>query len=309
MTTNQESKLNMYLAVRNFIIQNETISKAIPKLAPCYASLESTISQIQSIGELQKDVKTGFAKDKKRLREALIIIAADNSRKLAAVAKFSRNETLMDKVRFNITELKRMTDVALKDYAEIIYEKVESNLDKLAEYENSPETQKVFRETISAYNTSLSTPRSGIAERRQATKRLVILFEEADLYIEEMDFAIGAVQLKNPDFINGYKTVRKIVDTSSGSLALKATALDKANRTPVKGVLFTFSPDGSKTDTFGGNGKISKKTAEKGNFNIKSMTAGTYKVLVSKPGYVDKEVTVSVADGERSEMVVELEKA
>jgi len=309
MTTTQVNKLNMYLAVRNFIIQNEAVANVIPKLTSVYAVLERTITQIQSIGEQQKDVKTGFAKDKKRLREALIAIASDNSRKLAAVAKFTRNETLMDKVRFTLTELRRMTDVALKDYAMILYEKVESNLDKLAEYENSPETQKAFMEVITAYNASLSTPRSGIAEKRQATQKLVVLFEEADTIIEEMDFAVGAVQSKNPDFVNGYKTVRKLVDTSAGNLALKATAKDVSNGSPIKGVVFVFRIDGGSSAATGGNGEISKKTAEKGSFNIKSMPSGTYRVQVSKPGYKEKEVTVSVADGERSELVVELEKA
>jgi uncharacterized membrane protein len=52
-----------------------------------------------------------------------------------------------------------------------------------------------------------------------------------------------------------------------------------------------------------------KKTADKGSFHIKNMQAGTYKVLVSKPGYKEKEATVSVSDGERSELNVELEKA
>jgi hypothetical protein len=307
MTTTQEIKLNMYLAVRNFIIQNDSAVKTVPKLPSIYANLESTITQIQSIGEQQKDVKTGFAKDKKRLRETLITIAGDNSRKLAAIAKFAKNETLMDKVRFTISELKRMTDVALKDYAMIIYDKVESNLDKLAEYENTPDTQKVFLETIKSYNAALSTPRSGIAEKKQATQRLVVLFSEADVIIEEMDYAINAVQLKNPDFINGYRTVRRLVDTGAGNLALIGTAWDNSNGFPVKGVRFVFRPDGGQL-TSGGNTEIIKKTAEKGSFYIKNIPAGTYKVSVSKPGYKDKEVTVSVADGERSELVVEMEK-
>jgi len=309
MQTVQEIRLNMYLAVRNFINLNDTVAKTIPKLSTSFSALEGVISQIQSIGEKQKDVITGFAKDKKRLRETLITIAADNSRKLAAVAKFSKDETLMDKVRFTPTELKRMTDVALKDYAMIIYEKVDSNIDKLTEYEITPETQKSFMDTILAYNASLSTPRSGIAEKSQATKRLVLIFEEADTYIDEMDFAINAVQLKNPDFVNGYRTVRRIVDTSSGRLALKATAREAEGRIPVKGVLFSFSIADENKGLMAGNSVIMKKTADKGNFNIKNMPAGTYRVQVSKPGYKDKEVTVSVADGEMSELVVELEKA
>ena len=309
MTTNQENKLNMYLAVRNFIIPNDAVVKAIPNFSACYSTLQNTITEIQSIGEAQKDVKTGFAKDKNRLKEVLITIAADNSRKLAAVAKFTKNETLMDKVRFPISELRRMTDVALKDYTEIIYAKVDANLDRLAEYEITSDTQKVFMDAIANYNASLSTPRLGIAEKSQATKKLAVLFDCADAALKEMDFAVSTILLKNPDFINGYKTVRKLVDASAGTIALKATARDMASGDPVRGVLFSFHADGAKEISGNGNGGITKKTADKGSFNVKTMPAGTYHVVVSKPGYKDKEATVSVADGERSVLVVELEKA
>jgi hypothetical protein len=309
MTTNQENKLNMYLAVRNFIIPNDAVAKAIPNFSASYEALQNTITEIQSIGEAQKDVKTGFAKDKKRLKEALITIAADCSRKLAAVAKFTKNETLMDKVRFSISELRRMTDVALKDYAEIIFNKVAANIDKLTEYEITPDTQKAFTDAIAAYNASLSTPRYGIAEKSQATKKLAVLFEAADTSIKEMDYAVGTILLKNPDFINGFKTVRKLVETSAGNIALKASARELVSGEPVRGVLFSFRSNGLQGLTGNGDGEIRKKTARKGSFNLKKMPAGTYKVVVSKPGYKDKETAVSVADGEMSELVVELEKA
>ena len=54
--------------------------------------------------------------------------------------------------------------------------------------------------------------------------------------------------------------------------------------------------------------EIVKKTSEKGNFHLKSMEPGTYKVAVSKEGYRGTEVIINVTNGERSELVVELEK-
>jgi hypothetical protein len=309
MTTNQESKMNMYLAVRNYIILNLLIGKLIPFFEEKYALFEKFIKEIQAMGEVQKDAITGIAKEKTKLKRAVIKISSDYSKMLAAIAKFSRDDKLMDKVRFRISDLRKMTDVALKDYAQIIYDKVDENIDKLTQYDITPDTQKVFKDLLDSYDASLSTPRTGIAEKSQTTRKLAELFAETDAALLELDFAIEAGGLKQPDFCSGYKAVRKLVDTGSGKLSLKAFAVDLASGDLIKGVLFKFQPDTTQSALTGGNGEIIKKTADKGIFHIKKMPAGTYKVDVSKPGYKDKEVSISVADGERSELKVEMEKA
>jgi uncharacterized membrane protein len=99
------------------------------------------------------------------------------------------------------------------------------------------------------------------------------------------------------------------VDTNAGVLALKATAKEVTSGEPVHGAIFTFSHEADKLSGSNGIGEITKKTSKKGNFHIKNMRAGTYDVVISKPGYKDKAVTVSITDGERSELNVELEKA
>jgi hypothetical protein len=309
MTTNQESKLNMYLTVRNFLIPNDGVTKDLPNFAASYATLMSTIGQIQNIGEIQKYDKTGLAMEKNRLKELLIKMAADYSRKVTALAKFTNNIKLLNEARFSETDFVRMTDVALKDYLQIIHDKAEANIGSLSKYGITPETQKVFMDTITAYNASLSTPRTGIAEKSKATKKLTVLFETADAAVENMDFSVGIIKLAQPDFFNGYKSSRKLVDISSGILALKATAKDLLSGEPVRGAIFTFKTDGSKLTGSNGNGEIIRKTAKKGSFHIKNMKPGTYKVSISKPGYKEKEVSVSVADGERSVLKVELERA
>lgn len=55
--------------------------------------------------------------------------------------------------------------------------------------------------------------------------------------------------------------------------------------------------------------EIVKKTAEKGGFNIKSLATGTYQVTSKKVGYADQVVTISVNDGEMTELKISLEKA
>jgi hypothetical protein len=309
MTTEQKIKLNMYLATRNFGDQNEDVAKNIPQFATSFTLLKQTIDEIQQSGEMQGINKTGLTSDKNKLKKNLIALAVKNSQKIAILAKLNNNDTLLKEVRFKESDLHRVPEVTLKDRVQVIYDKAQANIDKLAEQGITPDTQKLFLDTITAFNNAIATPRTGITEKRQATQKLTVLFDAADYAIEIMDLAAGTVKDEQPDFFNGYRNSRKLVDTSAGKLALQATATDLANGEPVKGVLFTFKPLLVKGLSGSGDGVITKKTAQKGNFNVKSMPAGNYQVLVSKPGYKDKEVTVSVADGEKSELVVEMEKA
>ncbi len=309
MTTKQGIKLRMYLAIRNFVSINEAVANLIPKFMESYGILQTATNEIQLISEMQGVDKTGVAIDKNKLKKNLITLALKNSRKIAALAKFNNNDTLLNEIRFNESDLLRMQEVTLKDSCKTIFDRGEANIESLAGHGITPETQKVFQEAITAFNNAIGTPRTRVGEKKKATERLALLFSSAEDAIELMDYAVGIVKDEQLDFYNAYKTNRILVETNTGNIALKAKAIDLMNGKPIKGVIFTFEPESTKMTLPGGNGFIVKKTASKGSFQIKNMPAGTYKVMVQKPGYKDKEASVSISDGERSDLKVELEKA
>lgn len=51
---------------------------------------------------------------------------------------------------------------------------------------------------------------------------------------------------------------------------------------------------------------LSKRTAEKGGFNVKSLPEGVYKVTIKRNGYQDKVVTDAVTDGEMGDLNIGL---
>jgi hypothetical protein len=308
MTTLQESRLNMYLAVRDFLIPNDAITKDLPGFAANFTLLQETITNIQSFGEQQKFDKTGLARLKNELRQKLITLSIDNSRKLIAYANFSGNTLLINQVKFTTSGFVRMTDTGIKDYAQIIYDRAQSNLEALPTYGITADTQKALLDTITAYNDSISRPRIGLTEKSQATKQLILLFDTADIALGNIDLAVEIIRLSQTTFYTGYRTIRKVVTTSAGSLRLKALATDKKNGEPVRGARFAFKLSGENPLSNNGNGEIVKKTAEKGRFRIKSMMSGIYQLLVSKTGYADKAQTVTVADGEMTDLWVEMER-
>jgi hypothetical protein len=308
MNTRQRVRLNMLLTVRNCVTQNEAVAKKVPKFMDKYLILQSTTNEIQEIGKLQSINKTGVAADKNKLKKSLIALAAKNSRKIAALAKTINSDKLLNEAKYNEAQLERFPETGLLEQVMTIYSCGEENIASLTEYGITAETQKVFMDNITALNNALKTPRSTITERKKLTERLAILFQSTDEAIELMDYAVGSIADEQVDFANEYKAARKLVETNSGIVSLKAKATDLTNGAPLPGVLFTFSPDENSDAVAGGNGKLIKKTAGKGSFQIKNMKAGTYRVLVQKPGYKRKELSVSVSDGERSDLKVALEK-
>ena len=307
MNTEQRIRLNMLLTVRNCVKQNEAVAKSIPKFMENYVVLQNTTNEIQEIGKLQGLDKTGVASDKNKLKAKLIAVAAKNSRKISALAKFINSDKLLNEVKYNEAQLERFPETILLEKAMAIYSSGEDNMSSLTEYGISPETQKSFLDIINSLNSALKSPRSTITERKKLTERLVVLFETADDALEMMDYAIGIVRDEQIDFATSYKASRKLVDTNGGTVSLKATASGIASGVPLPGAIFTFTSDGNTTG-IAGNGKIVKKTAVKGSFQVRKMQAGNYRVLVQKPGYKEKELSVRISDGERSDLKVALEK-
>jgi hypothetical protein len=123
-----------------------------------------------------------------------------------------------------------------------------------------------------------------------------------------MDISAEILRLTNTNFYNGYRSARKIVETHTGSLSLRAEVIEMVSGKPVRGVEFRFQPAPS-SDYNGSSVEFKKKSSEKGRFNVKNIPSGTYKVIISKPGFKPQALSVSIADNEMSEMYVELERA
>jgi hypothetical protein len=289
MNTKQKIRLSMYLAVRNYVGQNDTIADSIPKFAENYTSLLGIVSEIQAIGEIQGINRTGLTISKNKLKQGLILLAAKYSRKIAAFAKFSNDDKLLNEIQFNESDLERVPEVILIEQVRTIYNGAEANIGSLAEHGITPDTQKEFLSLIDSFDKVLRTPRTSA--------------------LENMDFAAGIVKDEQPGYYDGYKSSRKLVCTNTGNVALKAKVVDILTGEPLKGAVFTFRVQQLNFASAMNPAEITRKSAAKGSLLIRSMQPGTYQVSVNKPGYKDKVVVINVTGGERTILNVEMERA
>jgi Carboxypeptidase regulatory-like domain len=309
MKNTQEDKLSMYLSIKNFLMKYADLLKTLPNFEKYFEEFLRLILLITGIAEKQKADRSGLIKVKKELKAKITDQTIETSLKINAYASDSNDTKLKSKAKITRSKLGKVPDTALRDYAKIIYDIAQENLTALAEYGINEATQVIFLETINSYFESISGPRDGKTEKMEATAGLADLLEKADEMLGKMDERIGMIKLSQPAFYENYLSAKKVVPTGKKALALRGSVTDLKNGATIKGVKFSFKLNG---DGLGGaleNTEIIKKTTNKGNFFIKSMVAGNYKVTVSKPGYKDKEVSIIVVDGERSELAVELEKA
>ena len=312
MDSRQKSKLTMCMVARDYLLLNTTVTSALPHFTEHFETLQSTITQIQAIAELQDIVRVGIAKTKKQLKEQLSSIAADNSRKLIAFANVTNNKILLAEIRNSESILKRISDVDLVTKAQEVYDRAQSNLAAVAAYGINATTQTTFLDIIHAFNAAIPKPRLGINERKQATQQLVVLFNTLHRALYTIDSLIEIVRLMHINFHNGYKTARKIINPT-GSLAVKCLVTDAESGSPIKGVKVEFiqipemvelkSAHVQKSEAV-----IVKKTAEKGRCNIQTVPPGTYHVRVKKEGYADYVTTVSVNDKELCKLEIQMGK-
>lgn len=311
MTNQEESRLSMYLTFKDYQAGYTAITNPLPNYSANSTIFLNTIPQIQAYSQMQKTSKKGVTDNKNTLKNSLIVLTADNFRKLGAFAKFTNNATLAQEVNVSEGKLKQVADSAVRDYAQIAYDRAQANLAALAAYGITAATQTALLNNITAYNASLGKPGVSRTESGQTTKQLKALFKTAETALANMDAAVEIVRLTQPNFYNGYQKARKVIYTGTGSIAVKALVTDASTGEPLKGVTVSFSINGvaAKAKSTDAKPDLIKKTAEKGGFNIKTLPAGVYNVTVKKNGYADQVTTIAITDGEMSELNVQLTKS
>jgi hypothetical protein len=308
MNSLQENKNSMYFTAIDYLTVNAAVVTPLPNYSALFTAFRNASTSIQTYGEQQAFGKKGYAENKTQLRNALVNLAVDVSRKITAYAKFVNNQVLLNEVKYSESDLKRKPDTMLRDCAQGLYDRAQANLPALSTYGITAATQTTFQGAINSFVASIPKPRMGITEKKQSTTQLANYFKAADAALSNIDALIEIIRVSQPNFYTGYKTARKIVDNGTGKLSVKGLVTDATTGEPIKGVSLTFILDGNSTKAL--NTKpVVKKTAAKGMFYIRSLPAGIYKVVITKNGYQKQETTLAVSDGEMSLLNIQLSKS
>lgn len=312
MNSQQQSKYNMYLVSDEFLTSNNSIVMGLPKFNEFSTTFKSGISQIRSSNEQQSLDKSGIAGNKSQLRKSLVALGADAARKIQAYAKVEDNQILLSESKFTASDLKNATDSELEAYAQSIYDKGQDYLQDLIPYGITAESLMTLSKAITDFKVAIPTPRNGTISTKQSTEQIAKGIITCDEALDKIDALVEIVRISQPDFYSGYRSARRIIGTSKGSLQIKGFVTDANTGEGLKGATLSFqNSNGNGLMKAAASGRaegMEKKTSNKGGFYIKSLAEGTYTVTIRKSGYADVVSTVAVTNGELSALNVELIK-
>ena len=217
MTTKQENKLSMFLAVKTVCDRNTTTIATLPAFADAYAEFTTRVANLQPLAQNQSVDATGLAADKQQLRKDLAAAAAVIALAVNACAKKVKNNDLAAQSNVVASDITNGRDTLAADKARNIHAAATANLANLAPYGVTAAKLTALKAKIDAYSASLSKPRDAVASGSTATKQMSDEFDAADAALnDQMDALVPQFAAANAKFVEDYNNARIIVDSGGG---------------------------------------------------------------------------------------------
>lgn len=208
-----ENKMTMLKAVLSLLQLHESIWSNSAPLAAAIEDLAGLIAQIEEIQQLTGEDHSGLSTSKKLGKDALIKQAFELASIIFAMATRNKDQVLLAKVDFPISELQHLREGELATKCKNIAELGRSALSQITSFGASEEKLNALDEQIARYKLSLPARRISVSELKAANKKLKELLKQAtDLAADQIDRMLVQFGTSNPDFYNAYLNARKVVD-------------------------------------------------------------------------------------------------
>lgn len=174
--------------------------------------MEGLIVQIEEIQQLTGEDNSGLSTSKKLQKDALVKRAFELASILFAMATRNKDQVLLAKVDFPISELHGLRDGELASKCKNILDLGRSNLPQIIGYGTSEEKMNALDEQIVQYKTSLPARRISVSELKAANQKLKEVLKQAtDLVNDQIDRMLVQFETSEPDFYTAYQNARKVV--------------------------------------------------------------------------------------------------
>lgn len=297
MTSTQESKLNMYHAVINQGNANAAIIASVGALDDVFTTFKAKVSSIDTTAQLEAQVISGIATDKKTLKETLAQQTTGIAAAIYAYAVKTNNNTLKERANVNRSGLLRLKDDELAPACRNIHDDANANIAQLGDYGITAPMLVSFNTLIDQYVAKVPSPRNAASLRKTYATNLKTLFKDCDSILKnQMDKLAVQTKAAFPDFYTTYKNNRIIIDAATSSTQVEGIVINSADDSSINAVAVTVEGQTYKA-----------KTDPSGNYILKIAVPGTYNIKFAKAGFQDKTINdVAVKLGQSTTLNVTL---
>jgi hypothetical protein len=303
MNKKQIARINSFKATKEFFSKNKSVFDPLPGAPDLISVHELNCGQIDNLAVLQGNGRSTLTESKGELRADLIAFTLDVSKRMKAYATIEGKKDLIPLVNVSASELNKMADQKVLARARGIYDQTLPNVTLATAYGITAERMTAFLALLNDFNIKSSRPKVGKEEQKQVNLNLELCIQSTEENLVKMDILVELIREPNAELYRSYLDLRRIASPGHGTLALKGKVTDAASGLPVKGVNIVIDPaPGNKHGR-----QFRKMTTVRGGFTLKSMAEGKYVITASKGRYLPLTVTVTVINGERTEVHLELQ--
>jgi hypothetical protein len=272
-------------------------------------------AELDSISDQSKrlEVNTqGYTKAKNASKETLLQLFLPVLRRIKAYAGVTKNDVLINAVKFTPSQLQNMNESMLSGVCRIVLTLCQENMGDLKQYGLSDAMLTDLEKAIADFDAKLIGTPIYRAEQKAARQIMNDSFgRAAEIFKTKLDLLVELIHDSNLPTYLEYQSTRKVVITSIRTLSLKGLVLDALTREPIPGAVITIAKAENpalKKKTSGGGAldKGVKISAAKGGFRVKSLEAAMFTITATKQGYAPQTITIYINDNERTSALLEL---
>ncbi len=217
MTSNQRNKVAMFTAVRNVFGNYPTELSTINALEGFIKQFDELMMKIEAAYQIQQGSTTGMRQLKLKEEAEMIDQTVQLAGAMFVYAQVNNMPDLQSKCAVSASQMERMPDELLKVTCRNIYDEALKLGEVLSDYGKTAEQVNNLKKEIDDFAALISSPRSAIVTRSQATAELKSLINEAtDLLSNKIDKLINLLKADQAKVYNTYMAARVIVDLRAG---------------------------------------------------------------------------------------------
>jgi hypothetical protein len=213
MTTRQNNKQNMYLAVSTFLSESASVWNSVPGIVSAVARFRTQLDEISRQVRIQITPATGVAKQKKNVKIQLIETLVAIAGALQSIANDNNDHELFHSMHYTPGILKIKSTIKTASIANIVYKQAITLTPELLDKGITASTLTHFHSLIQQFDNLAQAPRAAKTKRKTATKNVKTLIHQTDSFLKNnLDNLMLQFAVSNKEFYSKYRNNRNIID-------------------------------------------------------------------------------------------------